>query len=363
MTTSPPRHLVLVRADDPPRPQLGHEESTRYQAELLGAWEGQQAILNYSAGTIALNLQTMQDLLAASGTFVWELTREDIDRFFLQLIDRRLSYHTRRRYGAELGTFLDYLRARHSEEIWTRYGVTVPDVIDKYNRQRQRADDRDRALAPPARETVDYFFSWLRQELERCRKWAPVARDYAVFQVLYGVGLRVREAVQLDVSDLHFDLGPMGKLHVRHGKGARGSGPRRRWVPMLAGLDSMLRWYLDDVRPLFPARGNALFVAESGARLTTRSVRGSLRRKLIAAGVAEDRRFSPHGLRRACATYNCEQGLELMAMQQLLGHEYIGTTMAYVQPSETYIERCYEQALERRFGRLGVTVSEVDDDA
>ena len=55
----------------------------------------------------------------------------------------------------------------------------------------------------------------------------------------------------LDRSDVHFGRGPFGKLHVRFGR-RQGSGPRPRWVPMLDGLDLVLRWYLDDVRGRFP---------------------------------------------------------------------------------------------------------------
>jgi site-specific recombinase XerD len=123
---------------------------------------------------------------------------------------------------------------------------------------------------------------------------------------------------------------------------------------MLNGLDATLRWYLDEVRPHFPQAERALFLAESGDRLSARTVRASLQRKLVAVGVDGARRFSPHGLRRACATHNCEEGLELLAMQQLLGHEYIGTTMAYVRPSEKFIERCYQQALDRRLERISL---------
>jgi site-specific recombinase XerD len=358
MDQAPARHLTLVSSDGLPRPVLSRSESAEYQAELLGAWEAQQAILNYSPGTIALNLQTVQDFLSATGKFIWEVAREDLDRFYLQMIGRGLSYSTRRRYGASLGAFLDYLRVRRGEEIWNRYGVVVPEVVDKYNRHRQRTDELHRQIPPPAQETVDYVFAWLRQDLERCRKWTTAARDYAVFQVLYGAGLRVNEAVHLDVRDIHFKLGPMGKVHVRHGKGTRGSGPRHRWVPLLNDLATTLHWYLDEVRPLFPASGDALFLAESGTRLSSRSVRASLRRKLEAAGVEATRWFSPHGLRRACATHNCEEGLELLAMQQLLGHEYIGTTMAYVRPSEAFIERCYQEALDRRLTRLGLATTE-----
>jgi integrase len=221
-------HLTLISSVHLPRPDLSREELSCYQAELLGAWEAQQVILNYSPGTIALNLQTVDDFLAAVGKFIWEVTSEDLDRFYLDLIGRGLTYSTRRRYGAALGAFLDYLRARRGEEIWQRVGSVVPDIIDRYNRHRHRADDRDRKVPPPAQETVAYFFAWLREELRRCRKWATAARDYAVFQVLYSTGLRLTEAVMLDVHDVYFDLGPMGKLQVRHGKATRGSGPRRR---------------------------------------------------------------------------------------------------------------------------------------
>lgn len=121
---------------------------------------------------------------------------------------------------------------------------------------------------------------------------------------------------------------------------------------MLNGVDEILKWYVNDVRPEFPRDGAALFLAESGERLSARSVRSSLQRKLAGSGLGGGERFSPHGLRRACATHNCEQGLDLLAMQELLGHEYIGTTMAYVRPSKTFIESCYQQALDRRLERL-----------
>jgi hypothetical protein len=71
-------------------------------------------------------------------------------------------------------------------------------------------------------------------------------------QTLYHAGLRADEAAQLERSDVHFGRGPFGKLHVRFGKAAPTSGPRPRWVPMLDGLDLVLRWFLQDVRGKFP---------------------------------------------------------------------------------------------------------------
>ena len=108
------------------------------------------------------------------------------------------------------------------------------------------------------------------------RKYAPAARDYALFRTLYHAGIRCEEAVLLDVPDVHFGRGPFGKLHVRFGKAARTSGPRPRWVPMLDGLDLQLRWFLDDVHGRFPGSA-ALFCDESGGQLATGTVRNRLR--------------------------------------------------------------------------------------
>lgn len=56
-------------------------------------------------------------------------------------------------------------------------------------------------------------------------------------------------------------------------------------------------------------------------------------------------RFSPHTLRHACATRNYERGVDLVAIQQMLGHWHVGTTMRYVTPSATFIEDIYRRAV------------------
>src|ERR1700721_3956480 len=89
---------------------------------------------------------------------------------------------------------------------------------------------------------------------------------------LYLAGLRADEAAMMGRADVHFGRGPFGKLHIRFGKGAKTSGPRPRWVPMLDGLDLILRWYLDDVRGRFPD-SPVLFADESGGSLHPGTVR------------------------------------------------------------------------------------------
>ena len=142
----------------------------------------------------------------------------------------------------------------------------------------------------------------------------------------------------MEIRDVHFNRGPFGKLHVRLGKGARGSRPRPRWVPMLDQLDELLRWYLAEARPRFREKGPVLFCDESGGVMAFGTIRNRLAylQQLEHAPVEE--RFSPHALRRACATRNYERGVDLVAIQQMLGHWHVGTTMRYVQPSSTFVE-------------------------
>jgi len=191
---------------------------------------------------------------------------------------------------------------------------------------------------------VTEFFEFLKSRIAGARKYGPAARDYALFRTLYHAGLRPEEAALLERPDVHFGRGPFGKLHVRFGKGARTSGPRPRWVPMLDGLDLVLRWFLADVRIRFPD-SPVLFADESGGPLHRGTIRNRLRHLMELEGRPRSEWFSPHALRRAAATHNYERGVDLVAIQQLLGHWTVGSTMRYVRPSATFIEDAYRRAV------------------
>jgi integrase/recombinase XerD len=99
---------------------------------------------------------------------------------------------------------------------------------------------------------------------------------------------------------------------------------------MLDNLDLVLRWFLDDVRGRFPA-SPVLFCDESGGRMAAGTIRNRLRHLMNLEGRPSSEWFSPHGLRRACATHNYERGVDLVAIQQLLGHWTVSSTMRYVR--------------------------------
>jgi len=122
---------------------------------------------------------------------------------------------------------------------------------------------------------------------------------------------------------------------------------------MLDKLDLVLQWFVDDVRPKMPS-SQALFCDEGGGPIHRGTVRNRLRYLLELEGHPSGERFSPHGLRHACATHNYERVVDLVAIQQMLGHWHVGTTMRYVTPSATFIEDAYRRAISGTLGELEV---------
>jgi hypothetical protein len=104
---------------------------------------------------------------------------------------------------------------------------------------------------PPSDVEVDELFTKWRQSVPEARKYLPAARDYFAASLWRRLGLRINETVMLDIRDWRPDLGEFGKLHVRHGKGSAGRGPKGRLVPAINGADRLIDWWLAEVRHQF----------------------------------------------------------------------------------------------------------------
>lgn len=270
----------------------------------------------FAESTIANDVGVLERMLAALGRPAWEVSAEDVDRVVGELASLGRAVSTRRNYLQVFKGFHRFLEVRKAAEIEAAFGVRLACPLDEFNAARHVSDDSPTAQVPPTPERVAAFFEFLKGRIATARKYAPAARDYALFRTLYHAGLRSEEVVMLDGSDMHLGRGPFGKLHVRFGKGAKGSGPRPRWVPMLDGLDLVVRWYLADVRGRFPD-SPVLLCDESGGRMAAATIRNRLRHLMGVEGRPESEWFSPHGMRRACATHNYERGVDLVAIQQL----------------------------------------------
>jgi len=322
-----------------------------FQAACVDAYVASWTARGFSRVTIENDTGVLERVLVLLGRPAWEVTVEDMDRAVGRLAADGLACSTRRGYVQAFKGFHRFLQARKAVEIQALFGVRLVSPVDEFNASRHVGDESPALLAPPTLERVSEFFAFLRSRIATARKYAPAARDYALFRTLYHAGLRADEAAQLERADVHFGRGPFGKLHVRFGKAAHTSGPRPRWVPMLDGLDLVLRWYLTDVRDRFPD-SPVLFCDESGGDLHRGTIRNRLRRLMEVEGRPASEWFSPHALRRACATHNYERGVDLVAIQQMLGHWHVGTTMRYVTPSATFIEDAYRRATSNTLAAL-----------
>jgi integrase/recombinase XerC len=147
------------------------------------------------------------------------------------------------------------------------------------------------------------------------------ARDHAIFEILYGCGLRVSEATGLSLGDVDFDEGWVRVL---------GKGSKERMVPFGGPAREALLAYLAQ-RGLAPRDNDSasepLFTNLRGGRLTSRSVARILEKHLRRIG--SDKPLSPHGMRHSFATHLLAAGADLRTIQELLGHSQLGTTQRY----------------------------------
>lgn len=189
------------------------------------------------------------------------------------------------------------------------------------------------------------------------------ARDRAILELLYGCGIRNAELTALNVHDIHW---------AQDAILVKGKGQKQRFVPLGDAAAEALRLYLAErsarlgagMRRGVPAGKRtaaasrtetpALFlnlrlrgIARPGgeARLTTRSVGRIVKRIAILRGLSSD--VHPHTLRHAFGTHLLEEGADLRAIQELLGHERLSTTQRYTQLTTAQLEAVYDRTHPR----------------
>jgi integrase/recombinase XerD len=169
-------------------------------------------------------------------------------------------------------------------------------------------------------------------------------RDRALLELLYGTGIRISEAVGLDVDDLDLDDGTLRVL---------GKGSKERVVPIGRGARVAVDAYLRDGR-LVLRRGRArrmvrdaeaVVLNARGGRISRQSCWAIVRRAGERVGL--EARLSPHVLRHSCATHMLDHGADLRVVQELLGHASISTTQVYTKVSPERLRAAYDAAHPR----------------
>ncbi len=168
-------------------------------------------------------------------------------------------------------------------------------------------------------------------------------RDRALTELLYAAGLRVSEALSLDVEHLQLDAGLVRVV---------GKGDKERIVPVGEEALAWLSRYLAWPRPAWLAAGgkadgpgSPVFVTAQGGRLARTRAWSIVKSAAVAAGL--DDRVSPHTLRHSFATHLLEGGADLRVVQELLGHATISTTQLYTHVTGERIREVYSRAHPR----------------
>ncbi len=164
-------------------------------------------------------------------------------------------------------------------------------------------------------------------------------RDRLMFELLYGCGIRNSELVGINLDDIR--LSNEAIL-------IRGKGKKERYVPFGDSVKSALAAYLPLRLQMLVERKkttSALLINRRGGRLTTRSAGRIVKKIAVAKGLPPD--VHPHTLRHAFGTHMLEEGADLRAIQEMLGHERLSTTQRYTQLSMKHVLEVYDQTHPR----------------
>ena len=171
-------------------------------------------------------------------------------------------------------------------------------------------------------------------------------RDRMIFELLYGCGIRNSELVGIDLPDIQWKNDAIL---------VKGKGRKQRYVPLGDEAALAMHAYLPQREARLRAAGKLALVADGplvinlrargNTRLTTRSVGRLVKRIALSRGLASD--VHPHTLRHAFGTHMLEEGADLRAIQEMLGHERLSTTQRYTQLTAAQVQRVYDETHPR----------------
>ncbi len=179
---------------------------------------------------------------------------------------------------------------------------------------------------PRAADAEDIFKLLGKACQNAARPWEGL-RDKAVFTLLYGCGLRISEALSLNIGDLD----DQRLLRIT------GKGNKTRLVPLLPAVVDTINDYLAEC-PYRQQTGDPMFLGARGERLSPRIIQRQMQKIRLEIGLPET--ITPHALRHSYATHLLAAGTDLRSIQELLGHSSLTTTQRY---TEVEIEKLKEE--------------------
>ena len=283
--------------------------------------EAYRADLSLFLGFLTRHLGEEPDLAALAA-----LRPADLRAFLAERAREGDGNATRARRLAAVRGFLRHLARRHGGSTAAIAGLRGP---------RAKAPV-PRALTPDAAKEVASGIGAVHDPERAVSPAMQAARDVALFTLLYGCGLRISEALGLDVRDAPLP-GSEAALRVR------GKGDKERVVPVLPAVrQAITAWLAQHPEPNPDA---PLFVGARGARLDPAVAQRSLRNFRRLAGLPEH--ATPHALRHSFATHLLGGGADLRAIQELLGHASLSTTQRYTKVDAASLLETWRRAHPR----------------
>ncbi|UXS74630.1 site-specific tyrosine recombinase XerD [Staphylococcus chromogenes] len=246
----------------------------------------------------------------------------------LDFIDRQIVQqwfgvlHDEGRSTKSIARFTSTIRSFHQFALREKYAAKDPTVLietPKYERKLPYVlsiDEIDLLLTTPETSKNNGY------------------RDRTMLELLYATGIRVSELINIEVEDVNLLMGFVKVF---------GKGNKERIIPLGETVIELLKTYIENVRPQLLKKQvtHTLFLNMQGKPLTRQGIWKIIKQTGAKAGI--QKRLTPHTLRHSFATHLLENGADLRAVQEMLGHSDISTTQLYTHVSKTQIRKMYQQ--------------------
>jgi integrase/recombinase XerC len=293
------------------------------------------------------------------------VVKKAVADFLRHLRERNASSHTIKAYAGDLATFASYAGSRAWKQI---DHIAIRGFLSRQYEKGLSKTSVARSLA-----AVRSLYRWLAREgvveqnpaklvatpkLPKKLPRVPTIeemnsvldgrmpetaafpeRDRLMLELLYGCGIRNSELTGINVDDVRLSAEAIL---------IRGKGKKERYVPFGDSAKAALAAYLPARQEILSGNRRqtpALLINQRGGRLTTRSVGRIVKKIAVSKGLSPD--VHPHTLRHAFGTHMLEEGADLRAIQELLGHERLATTQRYTQLSMKHVLQVYDQTHPR----------------
>jgi integrase/recombinase XerD len=245
-----------------------------------------------------------------------EVTREHIIAFMRYMVENGKSSKTIARHVASIRSFHQFLLREHIVDKDPSVHIETPQV--ERTLPKVLSPDEVEALLTAPDESTPFG-----------------RREKAMLELLYATGIRVTELMNLNVEDVHMTMGFVRCI---------GKGDKERIVPMGKMASEALQKYIEEGRPKLLKRNQkeeALFLNHHGRRLTRQGFWKILKKLALSAQIEKE--LTPHTLRHSFATHLLENGADLRAVQEMLGHADISTTQIYTHVTKKRLKDVYNE--------------------